>query len=130
MIDITKLSTRYNVYKLDDSDVDRILELCKGNPQYYRYTEAEPEREEILKTEIAYIGFFMMNIRYQGEQIGTAIVDEVQNYLKSTGKAAIRLGIDKGNPQSTYFWRKNGFEMVSEVDVNGWTKIVAEKQLV
>ena len=167
MIDITKLSTRYNVYKLDDSDVDRILELCKGNPQYYRYTEAEPEREEILndlhitppgvdesnkyyvgfyhnkelievldlidgypKTEIAYIGFFMMNIRYHGEQIGTAIVDEVQNYLKSTGKAAIRLGIDKGNPQSTYFWRKNGFEMVSEVDVNGWTKIVAEKQLV
>lgn len=167
MIDITKLSTRYNIYKLDDSDVNRILELCKGNPQYYRYIEAEPTREEILKDlhitppgiaasekyfigfyqdkeliavmdlvdgypkiEIAYIGFFMMNKKYQGKQIGTAIIDEAQNYLKSTGKTAIRLGIDKGNPQSTYFWRKNGFEVISEVDVDGWTKLVAEKQLV
>ena len=167
MIDITKLSTRYNVYKLDDSDVDRILDLCKGNPQYYRYTEAEPTRKEILKdlhitppgiaasekyyigfyknkeliavmdlidgypkTEIAYIGFFMMNKKYQGEQIGTAIIDEVQDYLRSNGKTAIRLGIDKGNPQSTYFWKRNGFEVISEVDVDGWTKLAAEKQLV
>ena len=82
------------------------------------------------KTEIAYIGFFMMNKKYQGEQIGTAIIDEVQDYLRSNGKTAIRLGIDKGNPQSTYFWKRNGFEVISEVDVDGWTKLAAEKQLV
>lgn len=38
------------------------------------------------KAEIAYIGFFMMNPQYQGKQIGIAIIDEVIDYLLSTGK--------------------------------------------
>jgi RimJ/RimL family protein N-acetyltransferase len=79
--------------------------------------------------DIAYIGFFMMNPIYQGNQIGTAIISEVIDYLRSIGKKAVRLAIDKGNPQSTHFWKKNGFEIISEADVNGWTKLVAEKQL-
>lgn len=79
--------------------------------------------------DIAYIGFFMMNINYQGKQKGTAIIDEATDYLKSIGKKSVRLAIDKGNPQSTHFWKKNGFDMIKEVDVNGWTKLVAEKSL-
>ena len=39
------------------------------------------------------------------------------------------VAIDKGNPQSSHFWKKNGFEVISEADVNGWTKLVAERQL-
>ena len=81
------------------------------------------------KAEIAYIGFFMMNPQYQGKQIGTAIIDEVIDYLLSTGKTSVRLAIDKGNPQSTHFWKKNGFDVLSEADVNGWTKLVAERKL-
>jgi hypothetical protein len=49
--------------------------------------------------------------------------------LKSIGKTSVRLAIDKGNPQSTHFWKKNGFEIISEADVNGRTKLVAEKIL-
>ena len=79
--------------------------------------------------EVAYIGFFMMNPQYQGKQIGTAIIDEVIDYLLSTGKTSVRLAIDKGNPQSTHFWKKNGFDVLSEADVNGWTKLVAERKL-
>ena len=81
------------------------------------------------KAEIAYIGFFMMNPQYQVKQIGTAIIDEVIDYLLSTGKTSVRLAIDKGNPQSTHFWKKNGFDVLSEADVNGWTKWVAERKL-
>ena len=61
--------------------------------------------------------------------IGTTIISEVLNYLKIIGKKAVRLAIDKGNPQSTHFWKKNGFEVISEADVNGWTKLVAERTL-
>ena len=50
-------------------------------------------------------------------------------YLRTIGKKAIRLAIDKGNPQSTHFWQKNGFEIIAEVDVDGWPKLVAEKVL-
>lgn len=81
------------------------------------------------KADIVFIGFFMMDLRQQGRQIGTTIISEVLNYLKIIGKKAVRLAIDKGNPQSTHFWKKNGFEIISEADVNGWTKLVAERTL-
>lgn len=145
MIDISKLSRRYSVRFLEDSDVEMILEICRQNTTFYKYTEARPTRENILddmkatppgidlsakyyfgffdnrkliavmdlidgypKPEIAYIGFFMMNLQYQGKQIGTTIISETAAYLRSVGKTAVRLAIDKGNPQSAYFWKKNG----------------------
>ena len=166
MIDISKLSKRYSVRVLEESDVETLVEICKQNTVFYEYTEARPTKENILndmketppgitmdeqyyfgffddreliaimdlidgypKAEIAYIGFFMMNPQYQGKQKGTAIIAEVIDYLQSTGKASVRLAIDKGNPQSTHFWKKNGFDVISEADVNGWTKLVAEKRL-
>ena len=77
----------------------------------------------------AYIGFFMVDPEYQGKETGTAIVSETIEYLSSVGKTAVRLAIDKGNPQSTHFWRKNGFEVLFETQINGWTKLVAERML-
>ena len=39
------------------------------------------------------------------------------------------LGIDKNNPQSNHFWRKNGFEVIREVVQEEGTILVAEKEL-
>lgn len=108
------LSEKYFLGFFSDQDLVAVMDLIDGYP----------------KPEIAYIGFFMMNRKYQGKQIGTAIIDEVVAYLRTIGKTAVRLAIDKGNPQSTHFWKKNGFEVISEADVNGWTKLVAEKLMV
>ena len=79
--------------------------------------------------DCAYIGFFMMNGQLQGRQIGSGIIREVCQFLKSAGFTAVRLGIDKGNPQSTHFWKKNGFHVIAEVDRDGWTALVAERAL-
>ena len=68
------------------------------------------------KADIAFIGFFMMNAQYQGRGIGSQIVDEVTAHLKACGFNEIRLGVDKGNPQSRAFWTKNGFSPVDEKD--------------
>ena len=107
------MSDKYYVGFYEDKTLVAVMDLIDGYPN----------------ADIAYIGFFMMNPIYQGNQIGTAIISEVIDYLRSIGKKAVRLAIDKGNPQSTHFWKKNGFEIISEADVNGWTKLVAEKQL-
>ena len=48
MIDITKLSSRYSVRSLDASDADDIVELCRQNTVFYKYTQARPTRENIL----------------------------------------------------------------------------------
>ena len=140
MIDISKLSKRYSVRVLEESDVETLARICKQNTVFYEYTEARPTKENILNDmketppgitmdDKYYFGFFMMNPQYQGKQTGTAIIAEVIDYLQGTGKTSVRLAIDKGNPQSTHFWKKNGFDVISEADVNGWTKLVAEKRL-
>ena len=56
----------------------------------------------------------MMNMAYQGSGRGTAIIDELINYLRKTGYQKIRLGIDKGNPQSEAFWTKHQFKKTRE----------------
>ena len=63
---------------------------------------------------IAFIGLFMTNIQYQHKGIGSNIISEITMSLQSLGYRKIRLGVDKGNPQSYSFWSKNNFNVVSE----------------
>ena len=62
----------------------------------------------------AFIGLFMMDAAFQGRGTGSKIIGECAAYLTSLGYQKIRLGIDKGNPQSDAFWRKNGFIKTGE----------------
>ena len=64
--------------------------------------------------EIAFIGLFMTNIQYQHKGVSSKIISEIAMYLKSLGYKKIRLGVDKGNPQSYSFWSKNNFNVISE----------------
>ena len=77
----------------------------------------------------AFIGFFMMNARLQGRGLGSAIVQELLDRLKSVGFSCVRLGIDKGNPQSTHFWIKNGFRVIREVQQAEGSILLAERRL-
>lgn len=64
--------------------------------------------------ETAFIGLFMTNVRYQNKGAGSDIIKDVCNYLKQTCYRKARIGVDKGNPQSNFFWEKNGFYIISE----------------
>lgn len=166
MMDLSLLSKRYAVRKLNDSDVDAVFRLCMENTQFYEYSEAKPTRERVLndmkitppgtgasdkyyigffqdddliavmdlidgypQPDIAFIGFFMMKKALQGRRIGSSVIEETAAYLKTAGISAIRLGIDKANPQSTHFWKKNGFSVIKEIERDGWTVLLAEKML-
>ena len=76
-----------------------------------------------------FLGFFMLKKELQGQGLGTAIIGETAAYLNAIGKTAVRLAIDKDNPQSNHFWKKNGFHVLQEVERAGWTVLVAEKAL-
>ena len=64
--------------------------------------------------EIVYIGLFMMDVKFQGKGIGSDIICETVVCLREMGYREIRLGVDKGNPQSNSFWTKNGFHKIRE----------------
>ena len=108
------MSDKYYFGFFEGRELVAIMDLIDGYP----------------KPEIAYIGFFMMNPKYQGKQVGSAIVGETVCYLQSIGKTAVRLAIDKGNPQSTSFWQKNGFLIFDEVKKGKYIKLKAKKTII
>lgn len=71
----------------------------------------------------------MMNVAYQGKGTESGIITELAAYLKELGFAAIRLGIDKGNPQSTHFGDKNGFAILKEIEQDQGVILYAERKL-
>lgn len=166
MPDMTNISGRYAVRKLTEADAGEILSLCLGNPLFYRYSPAEPTREQILldlyatppgtdssqkafvgfydgekliavmdlvdgwpEESTVFIGFFMVDAAAQGKGVGSGIIAEAASRFASAGKTSVRLGIDKGNPQSAAFWKKNGFAVIREVSSGGRTVLVAERKL-
>lgn len=48
MFNISKLSSRYRVRRMKDSDADDILALCLQNTQYYQFCGKQPSKELIL----------------------------------------------------------------------------------
>ena len=50
----------------------------------------------------------------QGKGVGSEIIRGLTESLRAVGYREIQLGVDKGNPQSFAFWKKNGFEVLRE----------------
>lgn len=72
IIDVSKFSKEYIVKKLTYLNIDEILEVCKENPQYYKYCDKVPTKDLILNDLEAtpfgidikdkyYVGFYQEN---------------------------------------------------------------------
>ncbi len=107
------IEQKYYIGFFEDDVLVAVMDLIDGYPD----------------GESAFIGFFMMNKDMQGQGIGSQIVTETLQYLKEKEIKRCQLGIDKDNPQSNHFWRKNGFKVIREVTQEQGTILVAEKQL-
>jgi len=107
------IEQKYYIGFFEDYDLVAIMDLIDGYPD----------------EDYAYIGFFMLNHELQGLGIGTQIISEVFEYLRELGFQNCMLGIDKDNPQSNYFWKKNGFEVIREVEQEEGVILVAERRM-
>lgn len=138
-----KSNTQYYEYSGKDISVELIEHDIKvappGIPMEQKYYIGFFKNSEMIAVmdlidgypniDCVYIGFFMMNSALQGKGTGSKIISEVLYYAQSQGFKKCQLGIDKENPQSNHFWRKNGFEVIREVVTEEGTVLVAEKQL-
>lgn len=80
--------------------------------------------------ETAYIGFFIMNANLQGSGIGTSIISECLQYLKSIKFQYAKLGYVKENYQAESFWQKNQFKPTGkESQQERYTIVVMEREL-
>lgn len=138
-----KKNTQYYEYcgkALSIELIEQDLEITPpGIPKEQKYYIGFFENNKLLAVmdfidgypncDYAYIGFFMMAFEVQGTGIGSKIISEVLEHLHEHGFQKCQLGIDKDNPQSNHFWRKNGFEIIREVEIEEETILVAEKRL-
>lgn len=78
----------------------------------------------------AFIGFFMVNKYYQGKGIGTKIITDLTNYLKSLNYQNIRLGYVETNNEAKAFWLSNKFKNTPYKNITAdYTVIVLNKEL-
>lgn len=96
MVALPEGKTREDKYYLgfySDNQLIAVMDLIDGYPD----------------AGTAFIGFFMMEQRWQGKNIGTEIITDACQYLKDLGFSMAALGYAKGNAQSEAFWLKNHF---------------------
>ncbi len=91
-------SDKYYVGFFEDDVLVAVMDLIAGYPS----------------ENTAFIGFFMTDVKYQRRGIGSGIINDIRINLKKSNFGKIRLGVDRGNPQSLAFWLKNKFTVVSE----------------
>ena len=92
------LEDKYFVGFFDKGRMVALMDLIDGYPE----------------DKIAYIGFFMTDASVQNKGLGSAIISELTDYLRSINYLAIRLAWAKGNSQAEHFWLKNGFSPIKE----------------
>jgi len=107
------MEQKYYVGFFEKNKLVAIMDLVDGYPN----------------VQTVYIGFFMMNHELQGSGIGSKFVLEALEYLHRLGFEKCQLGIDKENPQSNHFWKKNGFQVIREGSSEEGVILIAERQL-
>lgn len=104
---------KYYVGFFEGAELAAVMDLVDGYPE----------------EGCAFIGLFMLHGRLQGRGVGSEIMAEVFAYLRKREIRRCQLGIDKDNPQSNRFWKKNGFAVIREVSTDDGTILLAEKEL-
>ncbi|MDE7324768.1 MAG: GNAT family N-acetyltransferase [Lachnospiraceae bacterium] len=64
--------------------------------------------------KVVHIGLFMVEKNISKKGVGTLVIQDFLAYFRQSGYCKVRLAVDEGNPQSSAFWRKNGFEETGE----------------
>lgn len=87
------IKDKYYVGYFKNEKLIAVLDLIDGYP----------------KKDIVFIGFLMIDISIQKNGVGSAIVNELIDYLTTLKYKEVRLGWINGNLQAEHFWIKNGF---------------------
>lgn len=80
--------------------------------------------------EVAFIGWFMVDMAYQNRGVGRHLVAELAEFLGQNGFRYIRLGYVKGNKESEGFWMRNGFVPTGkEYEQDQYTVVLMERRI-
>ena len=83
-----------------------------------------PEKDD------AYIGWFMVDAKLQGNGIGSQIIADVRAAMKGQGYDYLSLGVESPNEEAIAFWQSQGFEPTgSEIQGEKYSTIIYAKSI-
>ncbi len=69
--------------------------------------------------QAAFIGWFMVDAKLQGQGIGSQIFADVRAALAAQGVETLKLGVMKENEEAERFWQAQGFALTGEETAQG-----------
>lgn len=110
----SKMKDKYFLGFFMEKELVAILDLVRGYPN----------------EKTAYIGWFMMNSKFQGMGLGTEIIEEIVAWIQNMGSTRIELAYIKDNQQAKHFWVKNDFKQIGqEVPMEQYTIMKMERMI-
>lgn len=94
----TTMRDKYFVGFFEDGHLVAVMDLILNYPQ----------------SGTALVGWLITDTAGQGRGRGSALMQECEAALAAQGCRKMRLAVDKGNPQSAAFWRKNGYAFTGQ----------------
>lgn len=94
----TTMQDKYFVGFFADGHLVAVMDLILNYPQ----------------SGTALVGWLITDTIGQGRGRATALMRECEAALAAQGCRKMRLAVDKGNPQSAAFWRKNGYAFTGQ----------------
>lgn len=105
---------KYYVGYYDDDKLIGVLDLIERYPD----------------KKTCFIGFFMLLDKVQNKGLGTKLISELLDYLKSLGYEEVRLGYVTTNEHAKHFWQKQGFnELIKIAHQEMYSMALVKKRL-
>ncbi len=80
--------------------------------------------------DFCFIGFFMLDIKMQNKGLGSAIIDELLQYISKMGFKGVRLAWVETNYKAEKFWKNKGFSETGDKNITDeYTGVIAERSL-
>ena len=144
LLELYQSNRSYFEYFAIDSSEERLIEDmtilpdgCNEEHKHFLayYDGGEPVAildliEGYPSERICYIGLFMVRAELHGQGIGSGIITELCDNLKSLDFEAVRLAYGRDYSQGLHFWTKNGFVPLREAVHDEYGElIVAQREL-
>jgi len=143
MLDICRGNTLFNQYCRQEPTAELLLDdkhtIPEGSLMINRYYLGLFKGNSLVamldyidewpKSDYGYLRFFIVDISFQGKQVGTSIIQQFFSYLKSIGRSKVVFGVVADNPQANHFWKKNGCICVDTCALDNLNANIVEKIL-
>jgi GNAT superfamily N-acetyltransferase len=101
-------------------------DVFQSKSAWKRFLNVLPHKKRLRELPAVKIGRLGVDAKFQGNEIGTQIIDFIKMFFVDKNKTGCRfITVDAyNNPRTLSFYEKNGFQMLTETDESEETRLM------